>query len=94
VFEEEEELKTVIAEYEEKRNEYSEEVSRLKTAMELNQSILKSFKDKEQFIHAGKLDKVIKKILAGENIESINLAKRGAGFEYFFTLKRVEGLIE
>jgi hypothetical protein len=95
-FDEEQDLKQIIAEYEEKRDEYSEEVSRLRTDMKLNEVIVRSFKDKQEFVDKDILQKAINTIEDSrrKRVETINIAKAGSGLKLLITIKRAEGVIE
>lgn len=93
---EEEELKNLIKEYEQKRDEYSAEVSSLKTDIRLNERIYRSFEEKAQFIDRDLLAKAIRSVGDSrlKRVETINLATQGSGLQLLITVRRTEGLIE
>lgn len=95
-FEEEQELRNLISEYEQRRDEYSAEVDSLRTDMRLNERILKSFKDKEEYVDRDILAKAIKSVDDNrrKRTETVNIAKQGSGLELLITIRRAEGEIE
>lgn len=93
-FEEEKQLKEVIAEYEEKRDQYSLEVKQLRTEARLNESIYRSFDEKKKFIDRGKLARTIRSTRTGTETETVNIAASGTGERLLITVRRAEGIIE
>lgn len=93
-FEEEKKLRDVIAEYEEKRDEYSAEVKSLKIDANLNAQILTSFEGKEKFLSQRKLAKLLKETKAGNEVINFDVALKSSKNQILITIRSVEGYIE
>lgn len=93
-FEEERKLRDVIAEYEEKRDEYSAEVKSLKVDINLDAQILTSFEGKEKFLSQKKLAKLLKEIKAGNEVINFDVALKSSKNQLLITIRSVEGYIE
>jgi hypothetical protein len=95
-FQESKEIREIVEAHEAKRDQYSDEVSRLKTEMKLNEQIIKSFKDKAEYIDKDILAKAISLMDSDERIKTrqVNIAKAGSGQKLFITIKKLEGTIE
>lgn len=93
-FQETRELKQIIAEYEQRRNEYSLEVNNLRTDIRLNTQVYESFDEKREFIDRNKLADAIKRLRAGEEFEKprVNIGIRGK--RIYITIHQLEGIIE
>lgn len=95
-YEETQEIKKVIQEHEEKRDEFSQQVKDLRTDMRLNERILRSFKDKQEYIDRDILARAIRSMENDERFKTrdVNIAKAGSGLDIIITLKKLEGTIE
>lgn len=95
-FEETKEIKDIVAEHQAKRDQYSAEVSDLKTELRLNERIFKSFDEKKEFIDKDILAKAISLMDSGAKFKTrrVNIAQKGSGLEIIITLKKLEGTIE
>lgn len=95
-FQRDKEIREIISQHEEKRNEYSQEINRLKTDIKLNEQIFKSFQDKQQFIDRNILAEAIASMDSEKKFKkkTFNIARQGSGLDILITVKKAEGLIE
>lgn len=95
-YEEEQELKKLISEYERRRDEYSSLVESLKTEMRLNEKVFRQFEENQQYIDKNILARAINSIddRRRKSVETINIAKKGSGLDLLITIRRTEGVIE
>lgn len=95
-FEEEKKIEEIIEDHQERRDEFSVEVTRLRTDVRLNEKIYKGFADKKQYIDRNLLARAIASMDNEEKFKkrTINIAKKGSGLELLVTVKKLEGTIE
>lgn len=93
-FDEEQELREIIAQYQERRDQYSQEVDLLRTELRENTRIFNSFKAKKDFINQKKMVDVFRRLRAGEEFENprINIGTRG--HRVYILVRATEGIIE
>jgi hypothetical protein len=94
VFGESGNIQEVIDEYVAKRDEFSQEVARLKTDMKLNEQIFKSFKDKKDLVDRDALTKLIDTVDANRKTRIYNIAKAGSKEKILVTVIGATGVIE
>lgn len=94
VIEEEGEISELIAEYEEKRDQYSQEVKKLRTEVKLNEQIYKSFGDKKDYVDRDLLAKAIRSLEKKRGKRDFDIARAGSGQSLIIAVRRAEGVIE
>lgn len=91
---EEQELRDVVREFEEKRDAYSEDVKNLSTEFRLNEKIYRGFADRQEFINQNKMIDIVRRLRAGEEFEQTRINIGTKGKRIYLNIKKVEGSIE